>query len=146
MAVYASNIIRNEAYALLALAARLAPAAHPLHDEDGAYFGHTASAAAPMSSSSSSDEGGEGSQTGELLPPDLDEPVSGGRSSDDVLVESRTNVAFRQVVDLCQSMPPHGKILVTGVGKSGIAARKMVATFCSLGPSLPSSPFFRSTT
>ncbi|GAA5903237.1 hypothetical protein JCM8208_002248 [Rhodotorula glutinis] len=134
MAVYASNIIRNEAYALLALAARLAPAAHPLHDEDGAYFGHTASAApAPSSSSSSSDEGGEGSQTGELLPPDLDEPVSGGRSSDDVLVESRTNIAFRQVVDLCQAMPPHGKILVTGVGKSGIAARKMVATFCSLG-------------
>lgn len=134
VAVYASNIIRNEAYALLALAARLAPAAHPLHDEDGAYFGHTASAS-PSSSSSSSDDSGEGSQTGELMPPDLDEPVSGGTRRDDVLVESRTNVAFRQCVDLCTSMPGHGKILVTGVGKSGIAARKMVATFCSLGPS-----------
>jgi len=30
-------------------------------------------------------------------------------------------------------MPAHGKVLVTGIGKSGIAGKKMVATFCSLG-------------
>ncbi|BGP12556.1 hypothetical protein JCM10213v2_000473 [Rhodosporidiobolus nylandii] len=51
----------------------------------------------------------------------------------EVRAESRTNVAFQNVVDLVTSMPPHGKILVTGVGKSGIAGKKMVATFCSLG-------------
>lgn len=34
LASYASSIIRNEAYALLALAARLAPAAEPVIDEE----------------------------------------------------------------------------------------------------------------
>ncbi|BGP36526.1 hypothetical protein JCM10450v2_000423 [Rhodotorula kratochvilovae] len=134
LAVYASNLIRNEAYALLALAARLAPAAHPLPDDDGAFFSQITPGAP---SSGTSDEGSDAlsgsSSGGEMAPLDLDEPASGGRTSDAVLEESRTNVAFRQVVDLVRSMPAHGKIIVTGVGKSGITGRKMVATFCSLG-------------
>ncbi|GAA5997409.1 uncharacterized protein JCM10292_000242 [Rhodotorula paludigena] len=126
LAHYASTVIRNEAYALLALAARLAPAARPLLDEDGVYREQYE---------------GDGSSTSSIedVPAGLDlldDPQPGGRDrrgTDVVPDESRTNVAFRQVVELVQSMPAHGKILVTGVGKSGIVGRKMVATFCSLG-------------
>ncbi|GAA6053349.1 hypothetical protein JCM3770_004125 [Rhodotorula araucariae] len=134
LAVYASNLIRNEAYALLALAARLAPAAHPLPDDDGGYFsGGVAGAPSCGTSDGGSDALSASSSGGEMVPLDLDEPASRGRRSDAVLEESRTNVAFRHVVDLVTAMPAHGKIIVTGVGKSGITGRKMVATFCSLG-------------
>ncbi|GAA6006576.1 hypothetical protein JCM10207_004980 [Rhodosporidiobolus poonsookiae] len=127
LAQYASSIIRNEAYALLALAARLAPAAHPLVYDDEPYGGYS-----PPASGLSSEEGSVvgGEVPEEQAPmegvPSSPEPASGWE-------ESKTNVAFRHVVDLVSSMPAHGKILVTGVGKSGIVGRKMVATFCSLG-------------
>lgn len=125
LAVYASNVIRNEAYALLALAARLAPAAHPLIDDEGSYLPQYSPASDAASTSGASDDDtsdgrSSGSDLGERSPP---------------RGESRTNQAFRQVVDLIRSMPPHGKVLVSGIGKSGIVAKKMVATFCSLGAS-----------
>ncbi|GAA6031962.1 hypothetical protein JCM8097_003363 [Rhodosporidiobolus ruineniae] len=125
LAQYASMVIRNEAYALLALAARLAPAAHPLvpDDELAGYGG------APSSGTSSEEGSVEGAEDREARRDreELPSPFPMSRE------ESLTNVAFRHVVDLVTSMPPHGKILVTGVGKSGIVGRKMVATFCSLG-------------
>lgn len=96
VSAYAASIIRNEAYALLALAARIAPAAQPIGDD--------------------SDE-------------DLGWPVETAPPAQ----ESKTNLAFSAVVQAINSLPPHGKIIVSGVGKSGIAGRKMVATFCSLG-------------
>ncbi|GAA5897342.1 hypothetical protein JCM6882_001862 [Rhodosporidiobolus microsporus] len=122
---YASMVIRNEAYALLALAARLAPAAHPLDVEEEPYTGGDR-----RYSATGSEEGSEGDVDYRGLPV---EPSSLEGVPPPVREESRTNVAFRHVVDLISSMPPHGKILVTGVGKSGIVGRKMVATFCSLG-------------
>ncbi|GAA5980951.1 hypothetical protein JCM10908_003928 [Rhodotorula pacifica] len=122
LAKYASDIIRNEAYALLALAARLAPAAYPLLDDEGAHV-----VRADSSSSVGTDPSDDGSDESEEMyaksPVDLTIELE----------ESRTNQAFRNVVNLIQSMPRHGKILVSGIGKSGIVARKMVATFCSLG-------------
>lgn len=102
LTAYAASIIRNEAYALLALAARIAPADQPILDED-------------EERCSADDADAFRRAIG-----------SPGR-------ESRTNIAFRGVVEALRSLPPHGKIIVTGVGKSGIAGRKMVATFCSLG-------------
>ncbi|KAK4057996.1 hypothetical protein OIO90_000735 [Microbotryomycetes sp. JL221] len=112
---YAASIIRNEAYALLALAARLQPVAHPvvdrqLVDDDGAQVG---------SVGVRSDASSDGSQS----PP----------TQTTALEETRTNTSFNQVVDMLSQLPAHGKVIVTGVGKSGIAARKMVATFNSLG-------------
>lgn len=97
LAAYASSIIRNEAYALLALAARIAPVAHPIVDLD-------------------------------------DDQAVGSADSPEMLdgVESRSNIGFRQVIEALSNLPPHGKILVTGVGKSGLAAKKTVATLCSL--------------
>lgn len=122
LAKYASDIIRNEAYALLALAARLAPAAHPLLDDDGAHVVRTDS-----SSSVATDSSDDGSDESDDLY--AKSPVDLAIDAE----ESRTNQAFRNVVALVQSMPRHGKILISGIGKSGIVARKMVATFCSLG-------------
>ncbi|KAM0793286.1 hypothetical protein ACM66B_000747 [Microbotryomycetes sp. NB124-2] len=108
---YAASIIRNEAYALLALAARLAPAAHPVVDREDAVDDGTL----PLTDS--------GSSSDESLAPRIDA----------VKPESRTNQSFNQVVDMLSGLPAHGKVIVTGIGKSGIAARKMVATFNSLG-------------
>ena len=90
---YAADIIRNEAYALLALASRIAPASAQDHYE---------------------------------MADSIDE-------MDGYRLESRSNVEFRRCVEMLAALPPHGKIIVTGVGKSGIAGRKLVATFCSLG-------------
>lgn len=128
LAKYASDIIRNEAYALLALAARLAPAAYPLLDDEGS---HTVRAGSDSGSRSLGgvDSSDEGSYDGGADEADPKSPAE----SDVQLDESRTNQAFRNVVNLVQSMPRHGKVLVSGIGKSGIVARKMVATFCSLG-------------
>lgn len=95
---YAASIIRNEAYALLALASRIAPASHPIEQENYAPF-------AP-------DNENDGRTCGK---------------------ESRSNLEFRRCVEMLAALPSHGKILVSGVGKSGIVARKMVATFNSLG-------------
>ncbi|GAA5969197.1 hypothetical protein JCM11641_007505 [Rhodosporidiobolus odoratus] len=127
LAKYASEVIRNEAYALLALAARLAPAAQPLASEytDELFVGVRRSPS----------EAGIETDLEKELP--LDQPVLEGvplpPSPPVEREDSRTNVAFRRVVDLITSMPPHGKVIVTGVGKSGIVGKKMVATFCSLG-------------
>lgn len=53
--------------------------------------------------------------------------------------------SFDRAVELLSSMDPHGKVIITGIGKSGLLARKAVATFNSLGecahvsPSTPSA-------
>jgi arabinose-5-phosphate isomerase len=44
---------------------------------------------------------------------------------------SRLNGEFDRALDLLDVQP--GKVLVTGIGKSGIVAQKIAATFCSLG-------------
>ncbi|GAA5859660.1 hypothetical protein JCM8547_006181 [Rhodosporidiobolus lusitaniae] len=126
LAQYASNVIRNEAYALLALAARLAPAAHPLLEDE-----YTQASPSSLPSSEEGSVEDVEDREREVDPAAILEGVP----FSPVLPreESRTNVAFRNVVDLITSMPRHGKILVSGVGKSGIVGRKMVATFSSLG-------------
>ncbi|GAA5842983.1 hypothetical protein JCM3766R1_001651 [Sporobolomyces carnicolor] len=121
LSLYAASIIRNEAYALLSLAARLSPASQPIVSDE------------ELDSASTSESASyDGLGFDEDTHPSRRESVS-GPSGVAVLQESRTNVAFRQVVDLIRDMPAHGKVLVTGIGKSGIAGKKMVATFCSLG-------------
>ncbi|TKA52716.1 hypothetical protein B0A53_04169 [Rhodotorula sp. CCFEE 5036] len=123
LAKYASDIIRNEAYALLALAARLAPAAYPLLDDEGAHVVRTDSSSSVGTEPS---DDGSSEESEELYAKSPVDPAI-------EVEESRTNHAFRNVVTLVQSMPRHGKILISGIGKSGIVAKKMVATFCSLG-------------
>ncbi|KWU46814.1 SIS domain-containing protein [Rhodotorula sp. JG-1b] len=123
LAKYASDIIRNEAYALLALAARLAPAAYPLLDDEGAHVVRTDSSSSVGTEPS---DDGSSEEAEELYAKSPVDPAI-------MVEESRTNHAFRNVVTLVQSMPRHGKILISGIGKSGIVAKKMVATFCSLG-------------
>lgn len=121
LSLYAASIIRNEAYALLSLAARLSPASQPIVSDE------------ELDSASNSESSSvEGLGFDEDTHPSRRESIS-GPSGGSILSESRTNVAFRQVVDLIRDMPAHGKVLVTGIGKSGIAGKKMVATFCSLG-------------
>lgn len=121
LSLYAASIIRNEAYALLSLAARLSPASQPIVSDE------------ELDSASNSESSSyEGLGFDEDTHPSRRESVS-GPSGVPILQESRTNVAFRQVVNLIRDMPAHGKVLVTGIGKSGIAGKKMVATFCSLG-------------
>ena len=44
---------------------------------------------------------------------------------------SRLDAAFERAVDLLAAHA--GKVLVTGIGKSGIIAQKIAATFCSVG-------------
>lgn len=122
LSVYAASIIRNEAYALLSLAARLSPASQPIVSDE------------ELDSASSESSSVEGLGFDEDTHPSRRQSIS-GPSGLAILQESRTNVAFRQVVDLIRDMPAHGKVLVTGIGKSGIAGKKMVATFCSLGKS-----------
>lgn len=107
LTAYAASIIRNEAYALLALAARIAPAGQSVVDD-----------------------GRCSADDAEAFRRAIGSPDS----------ESKTNTAFRGVVDALNALPAHGKIIVTGVGKSGIAGRKMVATFCSLGEGCNRSP------
>ncbi|GAA5922465.1 uncharacterized protein JCM15063_003311 [Sporobolomyces koalae] len=120
LSLYAASIIRNEAYALLSLAARLSPASQPIVSDE------------ELDSANSEASSFEGFGFDEDTHPSRRQSVSGPMGSP-ILQESRTNVAFRQVVDLIRDMPAHGKVLVTGIGKSGIAGKKMVATFCSLG-------------
>lgn len=129
LAKYASDIIRNEAYALLALAARLAPAAYPLLDDEGAHVVRTDSSSSVGTEPS---DDGSSEESEELYAKSPVDPAI-------EVEESRTNHAFRNVVTLVQSMPRHGKILISGIGKSGIVAKKMVATFCSLGKHTNSS-------
>ena len=129
LAKYASDIIRNEAYALLALAARLAPAAYPLLDDEGAHVVRTDSSSSVGTEPS---DDGSSEEAEELYAKSPVDPAI-------MVEESRTNHAFRNVVTLVQSMPRHGKILISGIGKSGIVAKKMVATFCSLGKHIHSS-------
>ncbi|GAA6018116.1 hypothetical protein JCM11491_003323 [Sporobolomyces phaffii] len=120
LSLYAASIIRNEAYALLSLAARLSPASQPIVSDE------------ELDSASSEASSDQGLGFDEDTHPSRRQSISGPCGTP-ILQESRTNVAFRQVVDLIRDMPVHGKVLVTGIGKSGIAGKKMVATFCSLG-------------
>ncbi|GAA95422.1 uncharacterized protein L969DRAFT_299190 [Mixia osmundae IAM 14324] len=41
--------------------------------------------------------------------------------------------AFSDTLARISTMPAHGKVVFIGIGKSGLVARKTVATFCSLG-------------
>ncbi|SCV68451.1 BQ2448_572 [Microbotryum intermedium] len=116
LAAYASSIVRNEAYALLALAARLAPAAQPIVEDEAPFAHHDIFPGFGFED--------RASDVGSL---DSDDLPAERRS------ESRSNIAFRNVIEALSSLPAHGKIVVTGVGKSGLVGRKMVATFCSLG-------------
>lgn len=93
---YAASIIRAEAYALLALAARMTPSDGRVPDD-------------------------------ECL---ADFSIQPGPDQDR---ETRTSGAFIQAINALAALPAHGKILVSGVGKSGIAGRKIVATLNSLG-------------
>lgn len=126
---YASSIIRNEAYALLALAARLSPQG-PIFTEVNSENGGSAAA---------SEEGSSPIATGAMALDQDNISISSGsgigspHSSTNAEEESRTNVAFRGVVESLRNLPAHGKVIVTGVGKSGVVAKKMVATFNSLG-------------
>lgn len=117
VAAYASQIIRNEANALLALASRIAPANYPITTPQPL-------AVDPFHAMTESNADG--------IDPDALRTHQLNLNATRVQ-ESRTNIAFRAIVDQLSSLPPHGKIIVTGVGKSGIAGRKLVATFCSLG-------------
>lgn len=109
LAHYASSIIRNEAYALLALADRLTPSG-PILDEVPFQVDLLET---------------DSNSSGSMM---MDQDIMGGSQE-----QSRTNIAFRGVYESLKSLPSHGKVIVTGVGKSGIVARKMVATFNSLG-------------
>ena len=44
--------------------------------------------------------------------------------------------SFDRAVDLLNTMHAYGKVVITGIGKSGLLARKAVATFNSLGKAL----------
>lgn len=129
ISAYAAATIRNEAYALLALASRIAPAGVRIVGEgdESAYEYSSTSAEGSEASSDLSDDGAESLPQGS---PSIGEPAR-------LRGESKTNLAFGQVIRMLSSLPPHGKIVVSGVGKSGIAGRKMVATFTSLGQSCP---------
>lgn len=48
-------------------------------------------------------------------------------------LETAAALDFDQAVSILSSMPPHGKLLISGIGKSALLGRKAVATFCSLG-------------
>jgi D-arabinose 5-phosphate isomerase GutQ len=63
----------------------------------------------------------------------IDDPVSekyGPR-----LLPGHEQDDFSRAVDLLKHMNSHGRIIMTGVGKSGLLARKAVATFNSFGKS-----------
>lgn len=128
VAEYAAATIRNEAYALLALASRIAPAGSRIVGEAEEWHGSFSAETAEHVERPSSESGSEGRGS-----PEFDFEQVGSPRVAVRLEESRTNSAFSQVVKSLASLPPHGKILVTGVGKSGIAGQKMVATFNSLG-------------
>jgi hypothetical protein len=52
----------------------------------------------------------------------------------------RTLTTFTDALDALSTMSKFGKVVITGVGKSGLLARKAVATFNSLGASCLISP------
>ncbi|KAK4701451.1 hypothetical protein P7C70_g4785, partial [Phenoliferia sp. Uapishka_3] len=96
---YAISVIRAEAYALLALAARMTPADEPIVDDD-------------LVSADYAIQSGVQHKQKEA---------------------TRTGKAFLRTVKALCELPKHGKIIVCGVGKSGIAGRKIVGTLNSLG-------------
>lgn len=49
------------------------------------------------------------------------------------LKPEQTQDAYTRAVEILKSMDSHGRIIMTGVGKSGLLARKAVATFNSFG-------------
>ena len=128
VAAYAATTIRNEAYALLALASRIAPAGLRIVGEAYEYQAQFSAESHEREDRTPSDSGSEGTSSQEFEYEQVGSPKLGV-----TVEETRTNSAFTQAIRLLSSLPPHGKILVTGVGKSGIAGQKMVATFNSLG-------------
>jgi arabinose-5-phosphate isomerase len=71
------------------------------------------------------------------VPPDKHEWLAAARAAMEIEAESVAQAARRlddeliRAVDLILAHP--GKVIVTGIGKSGHIARKVVATFCSTG-------------
>lgn len=104
---YAADIVRKEAKALLDLANRLDAAGD---DEDEA------------------EDDSEEEEEGE----ERERAQSTARQQED-LFSSLPNATLFQAVNAISSMQKHGKLVLTGVGKSGLLARKAVATFNSLG-------------
>lgn len=128
VSAYAAATIRNEAYALLALASRIAPAGSRIVREADEFHGPFSAENTERDDRSPSDSGSDGASSQEYEFEQVGSPKLGVQ-----VEETRTNGAFSQVIRSLSSLPPHGKILVTGVGKSGIVGQKMVATFNSLG-------------
>jgi hypothetical protein len=129
LSTYAASIIRNEAYALLALASRIDPiiSSSPINSSRS----NSASSTPALSRRSSSSVSHSYSSS---VSSDYDAAIADESEEEIAAVEqSRSNIAFRECIRILSTLPKHGKIIVTGVGKSGIVGRKMVATFCSLG-------------
>jgi hypothetical protein len=51
----------------------------------------------------------------------------------DRIDEAEDGAALSMALDLVARLPPYGKVVITGVGKSLLVGRKASATFCSLG-------------
>lgn len=133
LASYAAQVIRNEAKALLALADRLDHHAHvvaPLerrpHVPPPASTAAAAADAAPFISASVS-----GGTCSDLAAERLEQQQPAADSP-----SSSSAHAFARVVRTLAGAPRHAKLVISGVGKSAIIARKLVATMCSLGASL----------
>jgi len=47
--------------------------------------------------------------------------------------ESSSIEHFERAVDILSNLPPYGKLIISGIGKSALIGRKAVASFCSLG-------------
>lgn len=100
---YAAEIVRREAKALLDLASRLDP--EEQEDEDQGEFD------------------------------DDDESISSPSLSSRFSLKApeKQHDGYSKAVELLKNMDSHGRIIMTGVGKSGLLARKAVATFNSFG-------------
>jgi hypothetical protein len=65
---------------------------------------------------------------------ELAQRLEGQADEEDYQPDSKHSVeSFDRAVDLLNTMHTYGKVVITGIGKSGLLARKAVATFNSLG-------------
>ena len=67
---------------------------------------------------------------------DFDEDDDAANQGNDTIAELGTEPAsdaFARAIDIISSIDSHGKVIISGVGKSGLLAKKAVATFNSLG-------------
>ena len=53
--------------------------------------------------------------------------------AEDEQPSTRQSTSFEQTLSILNNLPPGGKVIITGIGKSGLLGRKAAATFCSLG-------------